>query len=222
MALRDLKNRYDENKKRIGVIGQLMRFFYRSVFFSAPLILVAGILLFNGLRPQFQLSQHGAAIAVDAATEVSSTVQQFKDVDAGHPDFLAINYLKKQDIVEGYADGTFKPGATLTRAEFLKFLFEAQKIYPSPAIYRACFLDVKDQWFAPYICYAKAKNLLGDFVGGKKRYVDAGEFVKVGEAIKIVLAATNLDRLNNFTAALSEDALITRAQLAEILYSLAK
>jgi hypothetical protein len=51
----------------------------------------------------------------------------FLDVDAGHPFYEQIKWLKESGITNGYPDGTFKPNQTVTRGEmavFLKRLYE--------------------------------------------------------------------------------------------------
>lgn len=142
----------------------------------------------------------------------AANVQFFRDVNSDHPNFAAISFLKQHDMIEGYADGTFQPEKLVTRAELLKFLFEVQKIYPSPAVYRACFLDVYDEWFAPYVCYAKAKKLLD---GTAKVKFSPSETITKADALKILLPAFNM---KNSTINV-DDVLLNRGQLAEILYS---
>ncbi len=43
----------------------------------------------------------------------------FVDVELGRWSNVAISYLKEKGIIQGYPDGTFKPTATVTRAEFV-------------------------------------------------------------------------------------------------------
>ncbi len=49
----------------------------------------------------------------------------FSDVPKDNPSVDAITDLRKQGIVSGYADGTFRPDQSLTRAEITKILVDA-------------------------------------------------------------------------------------------------
>jgi hypothetical protein len=44
-------------------------------------------------------------------------VKPFTDVDIGSPYFVQLAYLKSQNLIKGYNDGSFKPNATINRAE---------------------------------------------------------------------------------------------------------
>jgi len=79
----------------------------------------------------------------------------FPDVKATSPQFTSINYLSGKGVLLGYEDGTFKPNNGINRAELMKILVAGQGIYPDEYQYMECFSDVKDEWFAPYVCYAK-------------------------------------------------------------------
>lgn len=75
-----------------------------------------------------------------------------------YSDFVATGYNKR--IVEGYSDSTFKPSNIVNRAEFLKMLLTAMNIEP-PKVTRNVYDDVAlNSWYAPYVQYAKEKNLL--------------------------------------------------------------
>jgi hypothetical protein len=107
----------------------------------------------------------------------------FPDVPEGYGSRRAVEYLQREDVLRGYPDGLFRPGATINRAEFLKVLVAAKGIVPDPA-YARCFPDVGAQWFAPYVCYAAA-------VGWVQGYPD-GTFgpdrpVSFAEALKMLV-----------------------------------
>lgn len=52
----------------------------------------------------------------------------YTDVDQDQPNFTAIQYITEKGLTKGYSDGTFKPNAPITRAEFLKIVITAK--YP--------------------------------------------------------------------------------------------
>ena len=80
---------------------------------------------------------------------------EFSDVDLDDDNADAIEFLTDAEVVKGYDDGTFKPEFKINRAELAKVLVEAQGVTPDADQYRNCFTDVADEWFAPYVCYAK-------------------------------------------------------------------
>lgn len=111
------------------------------------------------------------------------TVFAFPDVPSVHESRRAIEYLQAEGILQGYPDGRFGPAFTINRAELLKILVAGKDIEPS-AEYRDCFPDVTDEWFAPYVCYAK-------FEGWVRGYPDGtfgpGRPVSFAEAVKMLV-----------------------------------
>lgn len=78
------------------------------------------------------------------------------------------NYLYtgvKNNIVNGFADGTFKPDSNITRAAFFKVLLLTADAEIDDEVTRDPFDDVsKDDWYAPYAKFARDNDLL-DFSG---------------------------------------------------------
>src|SRR3989338_10039459 len=97
-------------------------------------------------------------LGIFSATQIAFAQSAFPDVDEKHPYLKAIEFLKKNTVISGYPDGTFKPGKTVNRAELLKILIEGSG-YEVPDAIEDCFPDVlKDKWFSKYICFAKNKG----------------------------------------------------------------
>lgn len=73
-------------------------------------------------------------------------------------------YLKKayaEGWITGYPDGTFKPEQTINKVEALKVLGKVQNWQLPTNIDEKSFNDVViDEWYSPYITYAKEHNLL--------------------------------------------------------------
>lgn len=64
-------------------------------------------------------------------------------------------------IVKGYDDGTFKPGNTVNKAEYLKMLFKTNNIELTDSVTANPYADVpKDAWYAQYAYMLNKKNLL--------------------------------------------------------------
>lgn len=106
----------------------------------------------------------------------------------------AITYLENNNIINGYPDGTFQPNRTLNRAELLKLAVLATHAngkfdYPTFAAYHNCFPDVKDEWFASYVCFAKSHGWVQGYSDGK--FHPEKEVNKV-EAIKMITQVNEL------------------------------
>lgn len=113
-----------------------------------------------------------------ALTQAQKTT--FEDVNAEHFNSEAINFLRTSEIIEGYSDGTYKPENRINRAEFVKILIESQIQNPSGSF---CFSDVKDQWYAPYVCTAKR---LGYVQGYNDNTFKPSDKINFAEASKII------------------------------------
>lgn len=89
--------------------------------------------------------------------------QTFWDVQQTHAYATAIQYLKDQGIISGYADGTFGMRKAINRAELLGVAMKAVGLKGNGG---NCFKDVKTEWFAPYVCEAKIKGFVKGYGDG--------------------------------------------------------
>ena len=128
----------------------------------------------------------GTSFAQDTATKTS-----FDDVVTQHPNEAAIAYLKDKGIVKGYEDGTFLPDTTINRAEFMKIIIGAAIADPKGS---NCFVDVKEEWYAKYVCEAKNRGYVSGYPDGTFK-PDLN--ISVVEASKIVTKAFGLKVENN-------------------------
>jgi len=70
----------------------------------------------------------------------------------------------REGIVEGYADGTFRPDAPVNRAEALKILLATTKLEPLPEVETPQFSDTPaDAWFAPYMLQALRYDIVSGY-----------------------------------------------------------
>jgi len=115
----------------------------------------------------------------------------FSDVPSSHPNSVAINYLKNLGILEGYADGTFKPDQEVNRAEMLKILIKGGLgLEPDSSFKKDCFPDVKSSdWFAPYVCYAKDHEWIE---GYSDKTFRPAQFINKVEALKMLVMTNNI------------------------------
>lgn len=74
----------------------------------------------------------------------------FSDVSASYWAHDTIAWGVQSGLVKGYADGSFKPGKTVTEAEFLAMLIRSYE----PSV----IASSKGNWAAPYYTRAKALN----------------------------------------------------------------
>jgi hypothetical protein len=120
---------------------------------------------------------------------VNNLYNPFNDVAENNPNKDAILYLYNHGIIQGYADGSFKPNNPVNRAELLKILFEAKDISPNQSAYNNCFNDVQDQWFAKYVCRAKTLSWVEGYTDGSFK---PAQTVNNAEAIKMLLESQDI------------------------------
>lgn len=122
----------------------------------------------------------------------------FPDVPQNHPNYDAITYLQQNQIIEGNPDGTFKPQNTLNRAELTKIAVLSAELPLETDL--SCFPDVsEDAWFAPYVCAAKAYNIVQGYPDGTFK---PSNVINRAESLKIIAESQNLatDSISTTTA----------------------
>jgi thiol-disulfide isomerase/thioredoxin len=167
-----------------------------------------------------------------------SNVQAFSDLDPAHPQFPAIEYVRNQNWMKGYADDSFRPDQTLNRAEFAKILVSTMGITEQDCdLSKWNFRDVPaNAWFAQPVCHAKANSLINGYADGRFKPESQISFAEAAKIIVLaqkgqVSAQSNqkwfqpyLDYLKDHQAIpdslRTPEQLLTRGQLAEILYLL--
>lgn len=118
-----------------------------------------------------------------------NTAHAFTDVPPFHTYFEAIGDLSSKKIINGYADGTFKPLQNVNRAEFLKIIISSKFGTPT-SFTEGCFKDVpKASWYEPYVCYAKSRGIISGYKDGTFK---PEQSIAVSEAFKIVVSAFDL------------------------------
>ncbi len=109
----------------------------------------------------------------------------FSDIPGSHTYSTAIKYLKDNNIVKGYEDGTFRPDNTLNRAEALKLILEANSIFAESSE-NSSFSDVSNTaWFAPYIQTALKREIVKGYPDGSFK---PGNTVSRAEFLKMAIA----------------------------------
>lgn len=122
----------------------------------------------------------------------------FSDVGGCHSYYPAILYMKDFGIVEGYADGTFRPESPINRAEFTKILMHA---VADPITIQACIEDPLDSslyfsdvpigaWYEPSVCHAKGSGMIDGYPDGSFK---PANLINYAEAAKIAANAYGLE-----------------------------
>ncbi len=161
----------------------------------------------------------------------------FSDVNSSTEHYLAIKYLKDNNIVSGYSDGSFKPNNLINRAEFTKILIGSafpNQTAPSSTI---GFTDVSTtHWANQYVLLAKYKKIIKGYNDGS---FQPNNNISSAEALKIALETNypgQVSAISNsqnwydpyFDAAKEKQLIlpnwtnpnhkITRAEMAELMY----
>ncbi len=85
------------------------------------------------------------AFIVCVILSISGAVCAFSDVDSSSTEGIAIVAMQEKAYIQGFEDGTFRPGATLTRAEFVTII---NKMYMFYVESENIFTDIsKNDWF---------------------------------------------------------------------------
>lgn len=124
------------------------------------------------------------------------TQKPFSDVPETSPNYDAIEYLRQNNVIRGYQDGTFKPDSRINRAEFLQlitnpFLINATRLQEcvreeisGREMDYVFYTDVqKDDWFAPAVCLSTVQKIINGYPDKTFR---PGNYVSFVEAAKII------------------------------------
>jgi len=128
----------------------------------------------------------------------------FVDVPYGHPEYVAIKYLKEKGIIEGYVDGTYKPDQLVSRVEALKLILIANSLITEEYVTNNMisgidhlknielvkFPDVyKSLWYFAYVKKALELNIISGFPDGTFK---PGETVNRAESLKMAMESDHL------------------------------
>lgn len=103
--------------------------------------------------------------------------ENFIDVDSGRWSLKHIATLSNGNIIEGYPDGSFKPGNLITRAELAAIASKFDKL---SAVQENSFTDIEGHWAIEYINSAAAKGWVKGYPDGTfkpDQYITRAEFV---------------------------------------------
>ena len=132
------------------------------------------------------------AMAGAMALGYGVSAASFPDVEEGTPEGEAISKLADMGVLGGFEDGTFRPEATVTRAQFTKIIYMLENqgtedVNADAYKGETKFPDVSaDKWFAGYVNWAVEQGIVGG--------MDDGTFapdatLTMGQAIKMYVTA---------------------------------
>lgn len=94
----------------------------------------------------------------------------------------AIDYVRDAGIAHGYPDGSFRPDLPINRAEFSKIIMmAAEGDEEMDGAY--CFHDVRNEWFAPYVCTARDHGMIAGYGDGTFRPAQSVTFAEASSLV---------------------------------------
>lgn len=110
---------------------------------------------------------------------------------ASFPDVTNVNYKKAVDwlqengVVQGYSDGTFRPENEVTRAEFLKMLYETIGMENLETTLPFTDID-QNAWYMKYLKEAYASHVINGYSDGTFK---PNSNISFKESVKIITSA---------------------------------
>ena len=166
-------------------------------------------------KPDSNMSRAEAAaifarLIAEAKGESISGKASFKDVDKNEWYAGYVGYLEKYDVINGYNDGTFKPDASVTRAEFVAMTVRYYDLFNdvNRTGNTVKYTDVENSYWAySDIAFAKNSGWLNGYSDGSFR---GDNDITRAEVVTVVNRATgrvadkeyvkdNFTKLNRFT-----------------------
>lgn len=151
-----------------------------------------------------------AALAQEAGNAAPQTPRQspadddagqtFSDVPPEHPAHTSVEFLAGNGILKGYADGTFRPGSPVNRAEALKMIIAPHLTMEellSAAQNPSPFADVaQTDWYQPYVAAAYLRGVI-DGPPEKEKF-HGSDRVRFAEFLKILQLSYGVDPVSDF------------------------
>lgn len=122
----------------------------------------------EALKMIYGIDNLNAWSAADGAIFGGATEEvTFKDIDKNAWYFEYLQRAMNDGVVKGYPDNTFKPDQTVNTVENLKMLLEHTFLRVNPGAIDSqeyllpAYADVsKQEWYSPYVNYARSKNII--------------------------------------------------------------
>lgn len=121
------------------------------------------------VRPEAYITREETAmmfyrlLTTDYRATVESKTNNFSDVDAERWSNVAISTLVNAGLLSGYPEGTFEPGAAITRAEFATLVARFVGVDESAT---HSFTDLVGHWSEKYVATAVKRGWLAGYDDG--------------------------------------------------------
>ncbi|MFP3918131.1 S-layer homology domain-containing protein [Lysinibacillus telephonicus] len=146
-------------------------------------------------RFQYLTGLSAAAVVVSTVAPISTSAALFSDINGNSHQF-AIEALVKQGIINGYADGTFKPGKGLTRSDVVKILgkYLVSIGYKIPNDYKSNmrYSDLSKNTSDELLQYAALVKDVGVFNGNNGQLLPNEEMLREHMAVVLVRAFSTI------------------------------
>ncbi len=136
-----------------------------------------------------------AAFLFWLALPLTCVAQSFKDVPKNDPIYSAVEDLKTRGVLQGYADGTFRSSAIVSRAEAVKIIVTAAKVPTSSlsSITSSVYDDIPSGvWFLPYVEWSRKDLKIIDGPPNTSSF-HPSRSVSKAEFIKMLLLSLDVD-----------------------------
>lgn len=182
-----------------------------------------------------------------ASSDTAFSQIAFTDVSVDNSFYESIEYLRTQNVVKGYIDGTFRPTTRINRAEFVEFIVNpfildtnAMNDCVQNNIHKTnmsvFYSDVqRNQWYSEPVCYAKIKNIINGYPDGTFKPATTINFAEAAKIIANVFSmqlateptgefwyrpyVEQLSALNAIPTSIKRfDQALTRQEMAEIVF----
>jgi len=110
-----------------------------------------------------------ASLIFGLALSVPAWSAGFSDVGTSSVEYEAVQYLVEAKVLNGYSDGTFRPGEPVTRGQAAKIMVLQQGVAP---VKTACRFSDVDSVFAAFVEAAAAQGWVGGYPDGYFRPYD--------------------------------------------------
>ena len=132
-------------------------------------------------------------LALPAITMAQTAQTSFTDIPANSPLAEATEFLRTNNVISGYPDGSFRPNQRVNRAEALKIIIAPLiKKEALAQLTATTFSDVKTgDWYLPYVEAARQNSII-DGPPAKSAFNGAKPVTKM-EFIKMLLLAFRVD-----------------------------
>ena len=140
--------------------------------------------------------QTAKMLSVALALAEPNEVSRYGDVGTSDWSSGYIEAVSQKQLFTGYADGSFRPAAQITRAEFVAVVVRAAElsIDTGVTVDALPFSDITQAWYLPYLKAAVTAEFIHGYADGTFR---PNQPISRSEAVKVIntLLGVNLDQL---------------------------